>query len=911
MDPESTPPPSAQTPEGGGGAVAAALARGAAAPIFALAMFSSAALIFVLQPMFARMVTPLLGGSPQVWNTSMAFFQAALLAGYLYAHLIARLRDLRLQAIIHLLVLLAAWTVLPIHVSNLLGPPSSEHPVAWLVGVLSLSVGAPFAAASATAPMLQAWYARTGRTDAHDPYYLYAASNLGSFAGLLAYPVVIEPNLGVHAQSLSWAAGYVGVGALIALSGAAVLAANGKAPPPVIHDAPAPSWRTRLYWMGAAAAPSALSLGVTLHISTDVASAPMLWVIPLALYLLTFVLAFMRGSEKLEQATLFIHTPALALMVASYHTAGNWVATVASILTGFFFSALVCHLALARSRPSADRLTEFFLFVSLGGVLGGTFAALIAPVIFNNVYEYPLALAAVCLFRPRTRSDMPRLTNASAAAGVMMIACILLSLRLEPLDTTIVTGALGAAAALVAAGWSDESRPQVHRYAFLALAAAHAGIVIWLAFHIDGVFTQEAARGARTLHIQQPWGAVLGISSFFMLAFAVHQSVQRQRAEGVLSDLAVGAALPTFVLLLMLVLLGAELDARLLTVMGILFCAVAFFFNRGRPFVLAGLVLAAFVIIFLDDVRGGRVITQERSFFGVLRTRVIESDDPGAPPLRILMHGTTIHGAQLAAPGFTRQPLTYYHPRTALGEAILAGLSTGEHSRLGLIGLGAGSSACLTRSSDDLVIFEIDPAVVRLSARPGGDFTYVPECQPHARIQLGDARLQIAHEPDGEFDVIVVDAFSSDAIPAHLLTREAIALYLRKTSDRGIVVLHLSNRNLALVSEAARVARDLHAPTLFRISDRFEQPYVSYYGGLAASVMIVAKSQEILDHLPIPPGEWRVLPAPTGRGWTDDYINLPRALWEGVTGIEQCRIYPYLPECQPPGADKDEEAPSN
>jgi spermidine synthase len=201
------------------------------------------------------------------------------------------------------------------------------------------------------------------------------------------------------------------------------------------------------------------------------------------------------------------------------------------------------------------------------------------------------------------------------------------------------------------------------------------------------------------------------------------------------------------------------------------------------------------------------------------------------------------------------------------------------------------------------VIFEIDPAVVRLSARPGGDFTYVPECQPNARIELGDARLQIAEEPDGVFDVIVVDAFSSDAIPAHLLTREAIALYLRKTSDRGIVVLHLSNRNLALVSEAARVARDLNAPTLFRISERFEQPYVSYYGGLAASVMIVAKSPEILAHLPLPPGEWSVFEAPRGRSWTDDYINLPRALWEGVTGIEECRIYPYLPDCHIAGSE--------
>jgi hypothetical protein len=200
--------------------------------------------------------------------------------------------------------------------------------------------------------------------------------------------------------------------------------------------------------------------------------------------------------------------------------------------------------------------------------------------------------------------------------------------------------------------------------------------------------------------------------------------------------------------------------------------------------------------------------------------------------------------------------------------------------------------------------------VVRLSARPGGDFTYVPVCQPHVRIELGDARLQIAEEPDGAFDVIVVDAFSSDAIPAHLLTREAIALYLSKLSDRGIVVLHLSNRNLALVSEAARVAHDLNVPYLYRISDRFEQPLVSYYGGLAASVMIIANSPQVIGSLALNP-DWRVIAAPPGRPWSDDYINLPRALWEGLSGVETCRIYPYLDECQAAGGQSMPAAPAS
>jgi hypothetical protein len=892
-----------------------ALARRAAAPVFALALFSSAALIFVLQPLFGRMVTPLLGGSPQVWNASMAFFQGALLVGYLYAHLLQRVTDLRVQAGIHVLVLVAAWFVLPIHVSTAIGPPDSAHPAMWLLGVLTLSVGAPFAAASATAPLLQSWFARTGREDAGDPYYLYAASNLGSFGGLLAYPILIEPLLGAHAQSAAWTAAYMGVGALILVAAAMAITAHGPDPKPLEHTGPAPSWRERGYWIAAAAVPSALSLGVTLHISTDVASAPMLWVVPLALYLATFVLAFMKGSERMDAGTLLIHPLALALMVAMYFASGNWVASITLILTGFFFSALICHLALARSRPSADRLTEFYLYVSLGGVIGGAFAAFIAPLIFNNVYEFPLAMAAACLFRPRVDSDMPRLSDASFAAAVTMGVMAVLLMTQNPLETVLIIGALGAAAAMIAAGWSDDEKPALYRYAFLGTGVAHAAVVIWIAFNVETAISRTVVEGSPQLDFVSPWGILLTISSFMIIVFAVHGTIQPRRDGKRIGDFALGAAMPSAILLLMLILLGAKMDSpQALIIVGLLFCGLAIFLNRGAPYVLASIVLIAFVMIFLDDVRNGRIITQERSFFGVLRTREItDSEDPRVPPVRILMHGTTIHGAQIAAPGLTRQPLTYYNPRTALGEAIVAGLSTNEPSSLALIGLGAGSTACLMRESDTLTIFEIDPAVVRLSAAPGGDFTYVPECQPNARVELGDARLQIAEEPDASYDVIVVDAFSSDAIPAHLLTREAIALYLRKVKPTGIVVLHLSNRNLALVSEAARVAASLHAPTLYRLSDRFEQPYVSYYGGLAASVMIVARDPMVLSTLPLPSGDWRDFQAPPGRPWTDDYINMPRALWEGLPigdrgrSVEECRIW-RSPRC--PGVPVVEEQPA-
>ena len=867
-------------------------ARRAAAPIFMLALFSSAALIFVLQPLFARMVTPLLGGSPQVWNTSMAFFQGALLAGYLYAHLLARLRDLRLQALIHALALAAAWLVLPVQVSQAFGPPNSTQPALWLIGVLTLSVGAPFAVASATAPLLQAWYARSGRADAHDPYYLYTASNLGSFVGLLGYPVLIEPWLGAGGQSQAWSIFYVAVAALIALAAWAAIAARGGAGA-IEHDAtPAPTWVQRGYWMAGAAVPSALSLGVTLHISTDVASAPMLWVIPLALYLLTFVIAFARGTEKIGAVARFIHPVALALLVVSYYASSEWPLSVALILVGFFFSALVCHFALARSRPAADRLTEFYLYVSLGGVVGGAFAALAAPAIFNNVYEYPLALAAACLFRPRATHLMPRLQDASFAAAVAVGVVALVLAPIGPLGATMVMGALGAAASMIAAGWGGgDNRAATLRYAALAASALHALVVLYVAFNSGSIFTH--ATGANAFTIAQPWGAALMATSFAVLVFAVHATVQPRTAAGRVVDFAHGVAIFSAVLLLMLILNAKRLDAQFLTVTSLAICALAIFLNRGRPLLMAGVVLAAFLMVFIEDARGGRIITQERSFFGIMRTREVPASGGSDGPLeRILLHGTTIHGAQLLGPELSRLPLTYYNHNTALGEAILAGLLSGERSRLALIGLGTGSTACLMRSEDELTIYEIDPAIVRLSARPGGDFTYMSQCQPNARVELGDARLRIAEAPDGAFDVIVVDAFSSDAIPAHLLTREAVALYLRKSSERGVVVLHLSNRNLALVAEAARVARDLRAPTLHRVNGRVNTPYL--YGGLSASVMIVARSPETLAVLPLASrGEWRVLEAPPGRAWSDDYINVPRALWEQLSGAEDCWRNPH------------------
>ncbi|MEO8115810.1 MAG: spermidine synthase, partial [Phenylobacterium sp.] len=370
--------------------------------LFAVTVFASAALVFLVEPMVAKLVLPKLGGSPSVWNTSLAFFQAALLAGYLYAHLLQRLGSVRLQASVHCAALVVAALALPLRVNELAGPPSSVHPTLWLLAVLGLSIGAPFAVLSGTAPLVQAWYARAAAAkEGREPYVLYAASNLGSLLALLAYPLIVEPAFTLRGQTLGWSVGYAafvllmgGLGVFVARSSAKTPAAEPVAAPPV-------AWPERLTWVALAAIPSSLMLGVTTYITTDVASAPFLWVVPLALYLATFIIAFQHKPLIPRPLTLVLLAAALAACAAYLpFKASSFALQLFVHLAAFFLTALMCHQALVARRPAPARLTEFYLWMSVGGVVGGAFNAFVAPVIFDNVWEYPLVLVLSCLARP-------------------------------------------------------------------------------------------------------------------------------------------------------------------------------------------------------------------------------------------------------------------------------------------------------------------------------------------------------------------------------------------------------------------------------------------------------------------------------------------------------------------------------
>lgn len=731
--------------------------------VFAVAIFTSAALVFSVQPIMGRLLLPMLGGSPSVWNTSMVFFQAALLVGYAYAHLLQRVSSLRGQVGVHLVMLAVALAAFwPLRLHEAFGAPDTSAPIPWLIASLALSVGAPFAVLSATAPLLQAWFARLrqGTAEGANPYVLYAASNLGSFAALLAYPVVIEPLAGLAAQTLGWSIGYGVFFALIA--GLGFYARRRKDTPGVtepLERSPPVTWRERISWVLIAAVPSSLMLGVTMHLSVDVASAPFLWVVPLAIYLLTFVIAFSARPLIPLETTLIVQAAAGAICLAVFSvTNGQWLLMLAIHLGCFFITALMCHQLLAARRPAPDRLTEFFLLLAFGGVLGGAFNALVAPWLFNTVVEYPLMLCLAALARPVLQRE-------------------------------------------------GGPRPWILLGAIAVLVLVPPALFYWLqndgAPHRAGFSYDEGRRVALM---------VLAIAA--VCAFMI-----RDRPRMFFAGLA------------MIALSGSQLSVR-------------YDWNES-----------------------------DRSFFGVIRRA--DEQFQGVGTMRILMHGTTLHGAQAQAAEWRCRPTLYYAPTTPIGEAVIVTQNRNAAAVIGVVGQGSGSLAAYKRASDEFTFFEIDPMVDRW-ARDPDRFTYMTECADGPiRTVIGDARLTLRDEVAGRYDLLVVDAFSSDAVPTHMLTVEAIREYLRLLRPDGLLVLHLSNRNLEITSPTIAAAQALGVPYMHKIYG--SNPDAPQLTEAATEVVVMSPTSAGLEPFRID-GRWREDLSTDVPPWTDDYVNLFGAL---------------------------------
>lgn len=720
--------------------------RHATATAFVLAIFAGSFLLFLVQPMVARMALPKLGGAPSVWNSAMLVYQALLLGGYGYAHALGRLSP-RAQGGVHLGVLLVAALWLPIGLiaTDL---PANAQPAIWVPWLLGMSIGPLFFAVSAQAPLLQRWY--SSASGGRDPYALYAASNLGSFGGLIAYPLLVEPLLAVQAQRWLWSAGY-GVVILLVAGCALMLpkAAVRAAPKPT--SAP-PTRATVARWVLLAFVPSGLMLAATTYITTDIVAMPLLWVIPLGLYLLSFSIAFASNRAPADIITRI--TPVVVLlfggiMVSGFESRAYLNAILALVL--LFTVSVALHTVVYRARPAPDRLTGFYLAMSLGGALGGVFSGLIAPLLFDWTWEYPLLILIAGLLVPQ-------------------------EMFIEPIGPA----------------WNGGG--QQRRIMTLAVALVTLVLVV---VAISG------------------WGG-LGDGANRAVVFAVIAG---------LGLVALGHRAAFMVVLVGALVIFGGFNSLMLSLHG--------------------------------DAR-------TRSYFGVYTVRENAAQ-------RQLAHGTTVHGTELI--GTVQRevtPTTYYVPGSGVGQAMLAAPKLfGPQARIGVVGLGAGTLSCYARAGQRWRMFEIDPAIVGIAQTR---FGYLRRCLPAADIVVGDARLALAVQPNASFDLLALDAFSSDAVPMHLMTREAFRRYASVLAPNGLLMVHISNRFLDLepVVAANAAADGWHASVLvyYPVGKPREGETVSQWIALSrhpATLAALTKGN---------PGWQPLKQRPGFAPWTDDHSSI-------------------------------------
>ncbi|MEQ5788164.1 fused MFS/spermidine synthase [Erythrobacter sp. NFXS35] len=729
-------------------------------PLFVTAILVGSFLLFLVQPLMARLALPRLGGAPNVWNSAMLVYQALLLGGYAYAHVIGRF-TLRRQLVLHTGLLAVAALTLPLTLADLpdFGPGLE---VFWVPALLFASVGPVFFLISAQAPLIQRWY--SADPAAGDPYPLYAASNFGSFAGLISYPILIEPMLPLGRQSLIWSFGYC---ALIVLLLFVVRARwqtiapddNGRSTQAAAAGRDPIGWRRMGLWLVLAAVPSGLMLSTTTHLTTDIVAMPLLWVIPLGLYLLSFSVAFAENralAQIITRAAPVVLLLAGGMAMISQSEGGVWLLFASVAL--LFVISVALHSRMYELRPDPSRLTLFYLVMSAGGVLGGLFTALFAPLLFDWVWEHPLLVLA--------------------AAALIPLG------RFATWQLRFVTG--------------DMQR----------IVVLGGGLL--LAFGLALVLVNATLRDAD------------GLAMAIYVALAVIALVLTFNRAALLAVFAC-------------MMIGTSLE------------------GHGSAY-----------------AHGERV----RSYFGVYT--VSDNDEAG---FRMLAHGTTDHGRQFLKPEKRRQPTAYYGPNAGVG-LLLGGASglMGKGADIGIVGLGAGTLACYREPDQTYRFYEIDPAILEFSTV--GKFTFLSDCAPDSETVIGDARIALEQETGAQYDVLVVDAFSSDSIPLHLLTREALQTYRRSIRKDGAIAIHISNRFIDLEPVLAALVRDAGMFAAVRAD------FPNSVQGLTPSIWVVMSPREAtLQAITAasPAATWRKPVTPAQTVWSDQYAStLPHFRWNAL-----------------------------
>ena len=663
---------------------------------FALTVFLSAFLLFQIQPIIAKMILPWFGGSSSVWSTCLVFFQAVLLLGYLYVHLLHEWLSPRRQNIVHCALLLLSLATLPVVANPAWKDAAFANPTWNVLVVLGTAVGMPYLLLSTTGPLMQAWYARS--FNSMMPYRLYALSNLASMLALLSYPVLVEPFFVVAQQANAWSVGYVFfVIACLASAWQSWQGVSGELErrPASSEPVARPPLRECLLWIGLAMTASILLLALTRHLTQDVAPVPFLWVVPLSIYLLSFILCFDAPRYYHRRGFLIALPIAFIALDQVLAEVGMPVPLLVSVLClALFVFCMVCHGELVRRRPPVRHLTLFYLMLSIGGALGGSFVGLLAPALFNAYFELPI--------------------------GLFLCAVLVI-------------------------------------------------IILWP-------------------QVKPIWRWLL------LAALAIY-----------------------------------------------------------------GYRLAGISIDYVEDYR--RVM---RNFYGQLRIDDVSEDDLGIK--RRMFHGRINHGEQFIAPEHSRRPTAYYCEQSGIGQALLS-LPTDRPRKIGVVGLGAGTLATYGRQGDEMRLYEIDDQVLDLAR---SDFSYLAESRARIVPVLGDGRLMLESEAAQAFDLLAIDAFSGDSIPAHLLTLEAMQSYLRHMRSDGILAVHITNRYLDLQPVVAAAAAKLGLSVLVVELE----PAAGEVFCRRSLWALIVRPERVASLQAAVSGTKALLPRPGFTAWTDGFSNL-------------------------------------
>ncbi len=747
--------------------------------LFAATILLSAFLLFQVQPLIAKLILPWFGGSAAVWTSCMLFFQMALLGGYAYAHWLSGQPGSR-QTIVHCGLLALSFLSLPILPSAWWKPTGPEDPLLRILGLLTVTVGLPYFLLSSTSPLLQSWYSRAN--GGAMPYRFFALSNAGSMAGLLAYPVLVEPYLASRQQAWTWTIGYGSFALVCAAVAFLARRAQGESSVAEAQPGPPPAWSERLLWMGLAACASALLLAVTNHLTQNVAAIPFLWVLPLSLYLLSFILCF--DSDRWYRRWIFarlgaVSLPAMAYAISEEGNISNLKLAVGFFCVTLFILFMVCHGEVARRRPAPAYLTSFYLMVAVGGAAGGLLIGFAAPYLFNALYDLPVVLSLTSfmllylLWAGRSAAQSP----SSPASSKFLDA---------PYDRPVV-------------------------FALSGLLIAYS---VWrfVAGHYFG--------GPAFLSGPYDTPALLSLTGLLAVYL-----LWRTRGMGdnlVLFAIAAGLA-----------------------------CGITGFLARDT----------------WNSLSHSKVLA--RNFYGALVVYDTTTDG-NMGPVRILRHGTIDHGEQFLWPQNARFPTTYYARKSGVGLTIQT-LQLQGPMNVGVIGLGAGTLTTYARPIDHYRVYDINPLVLKIAHT---QFTFLRDCLAPHDVVMGDARLSLEREPPQKFDVLAVDAFSGDAIPVHLLTREAYSLYWRHLKPDGVLAVHVSNRYLSLgpvVALGAAESGKRAKMVSFEADDRDSTEETD-------SDWVLVTSRPGFFDQPELKVATAIDPIRGLRMWTDDYSNLYRIL---------------------------------